>query len=247
MTTSHPSLPRGFAVFPRRLLVEQGAFAAMVWAGFSAFMLVLPVVVSFFRPIEVSGWSFSQSIVQWYTLAIGCYVGWQMFELHVTHGQSRRGFLKSAFIFVVIYSAIVAALCALTYLPEALIYNIAGWPQTVDDERLYQSALQLPIIFLQGWLVFGLYCAGGLFLGMAWYRSSLLGGLAIPFAVAVSWVAAVGMASDNGPLQFLVQEGVVPDTPQLWLAVLLHAVCVAIFFVVTWYFGRNAPIRHKAA
>lgn len=248
MTTSTAKkLPRGFDVFPRRLLVEQGLFAGMVWAGFSAFMLVLPIVVSWFRPIEVSGWSFGHAIAQWYVLAIGVYAGWQMFELHVTHGQSRRGYLKSAFIFMAMFSAIAAVLCAITFWPEALIYNAFDWPQAVDSDRLYDSPLQFPLVFLQGWLTFALYGAGGLFLGQAWYRNSTIGGLGILFAAAVSWVAAIGMASDNGPLQFLVHEGIVPREPEVWLAVPIHMACVAVLFAATWFCGRNVAIRKKAA
>ena len=239
--------PAGFSIFPRRLLTEQGIFAGMIGAGLSLLMLVIPVVVSFFRPIEVSGWVFSHSIVQWFVLAICCYVGWQVLELHVTHGQSRASFLKSAFVFVVLYSAIVALLCALTFYPEALIYNLAGWPQAVDGERLYDSPLQTHLVFLHGWLTFALWGAGGLMLGIAWYRSSLIGSLSIPFAFALSWVAGVGMASADGPLQFLVHQGLVPAEPDIRLATLLHVLCVAMFFVVTWYCGRDVPIRKKAA
>lgn len=247
MTTSTAKLPRGFALFPRRLLEELGIFTAMVWAGFSVFMLGLPFVVSWFRPIEISGWSFAQPIAQWYTLAMGCHVGWQMFELHVTHGQSRRGFLKSAFIFVVIFSAIVAALCAITFFPEAAIYNAMGWPQAMDIGRLYSSPLQFPQVFVQNWLIFCLYGAGGLFLGVAWYRNSTLGALGIPFSLALAAVAGLGLANTDGPLQFLVREGVVPSEPNAVLAVVLHAVCVAIFFAATWFCGRHMPIRKKAA
>ena len=43
MTTAQ-RLPKGFALFPKRLLVEQGLFAGMVWAGFSLVMLIIPIV-----------------------------------------------------------------------------------------------------------------------------------------------------------------------------------------------------------
>lgn len=245
MSAATTRLPPGFSVFPRRLLTEQGIFASMIWAGFSLVMLAIPIVVSFFRPIEVSGWVFGQSIAQWYVLTIGCYVGWQVLELHVTHGQSRASFLKSAFVFVVLFSAIVAALCAVTFYPEALIYNLLGWPQAVDGSRLYASPLDLPMVFLHGWLTFALWGAGGLFLGVAWYRSSLIGGLGIAFAFALSWVAGLGMASTDGPLQFLVREGVFPSEPNAWLATVFVSACVAVFFACTWLCGRDVPIRKK--
>ncbi|MBJ3783207.1 hypothetical protein [Devosia sediminis] len=246
MTTAQ-RLPKGFALFPKRLLVEQGLFAGMVWAGFSLVMLIIPVVVSFFRPIEVSGWGFGLGIAQWYVLAIGCYVGWQMFELHVMHGQSRRGFLKSAFIFTLLFSALVAALCVVTFLPEALIYGTAGWPQVLDDNRLYDGPFDFPMLFLHGWLTFALYGAGGLFFGVAFYRNSALATLCVPAVLAVSWIAGLGMASTDGPLQFLVREGVVPSEPNALLATVLHVLCVAVLFGGAWMFGRDAAIRKKAA
>ncbi len=247
MSAASQRIPAGYAVFPRRLLVEQGLFGTMLWAGFSLLMLIIPVVVSFFRPIEVSGWVFGQAIVQWYVLAIGCYVGWSVFELHVTHGQSRRGFLKSAFVFVVLFSGIVAALCAFTFLPEALIYNLAGWPQAVDEARLYEAPLEVHMVFLHGWLTFALYGAGGLFLAIAWYRSSLIGSLGIPFALLMAAVAGLGMASTEGPLQVLVREGVVPQEPDVLLAIVLHVLCVGALFTATWFCGRDVAIRTKAA
>ncbi|UYO01194.1 MAG: hypothetical protein KIT02_08345 [Devosia sp.] len=246
MTTVTARIPRGFAVFPKRLLAEQGLFTVMIWGAFSVLMLVIPVVVSFFRPIEVSGWVIGLGIVQWYVLAIGCYVGGQYLELHVAHGQSRRSYLKSAFIFVPLFAAMVAALCIVTFFPEALIYHLAGWPQAVDGSHLYDHPLEVHLVFLHYWLIFTLYGAGGLFLGVAWYRGAYIGSLAIPFAVALSLIASVGMANRDGPLQFLVQEGLVPTEPNAWLATALHLLCVAVLFAVTWLCGRNVAIKKKA-
>ena len=247
MTVTPMKRPRGFDIFPRRLLVEQGYLAAMVWLGFSLTMLVIPIVVSFFRPIEVSSWVFAQSIVQWYALAICVYVGWHQLELHVAHGRSRSSFLKSAFIFVTGFSALLALFCALTFYPETLLYNLMGWTQNMDGERLYDMPLQSHLVFLNAWLGIALWGAGGLFLGVAWYRSTIIGSLGIPFAFALSMVAGVGMASTDGPLQFLVHQGLVPQEPNLLLALALHLLCIAALFLATWYCGRDVPILKKAA
>lgn len=247
MSQSETRHPKGFDLLPRRLLVEQGIFAAMLWCGFALTMLAIPIVVSFFRPIEVSSWVFGQSIIQWYVLAIGCYVGWTVFELHVAHGQSRAGFIKSAFVFVLLYSAFIAVLYTVTFFPEALLYHLMGWTQGIDDARLYDSPLDVPMVFLNGWLSFALWGAGGLFLGLAWYRSSLLGSLGIGFALLLAGIAGLGMANLDGPLQFIVREGYVPSEPNAGLAFVLHVACVAVLFAASWYCGRDMSIRTKAA
>ncbi len=238
---------RYFPLFPRRLFVELTSFTVFCWAAFSLVMLIIPIGVSFVRPIELSGWGLVQQVVNWYVLVIGIHVGWGALEQYVTHGQSRRSFLQSAAVFVVVWPLAIAAMTAVTFFPEALIYRMAGWPQAVREIQLYDSVLNVPMVIIQHWLTLMLWTAGGVALGLGWYRGTLAGSLAILLAMTMGGVGNLSMSRVEGMLGVLVREAYLPQEPQLWLAVLTHVLCTAVLLGFSYVIGRDVPIRQKAA
>lgn len=236
---------RRFPIFPRRLFNEFVVFGALCWAGFALVMLLIPIGVSFVRPIEFSGWSMVQQVIAWFALFIGFHVGWGGVEQYVTHGQSRRTFLKSVAIFVFAWSAAMAALSAATYFPEALIYNIAGWPQQILGIAPYDNVLHTPLVFLDTWLTLALWTAGGFALGIGWYRGTLAGTVSILLCLLMAGLSGLSSAQDEGPLGFLVRESVLPQEPQLWLALVVHLACTAALLAFSWWAGRDVPIKKK--
>ena len=122
---------------PRRLLADQIFFAAVVWAGFTLFIFVLTFVVSLFREIDVSGWNLAGQPARWFGFAIGLYVGHTLFPLYVTHGGTRRGFMKQAMVFVLAYGVALGVLFTFTFPIEAGYYALMGWPQALHATELY--------------------------------------------------------------------------------------------------------------
>src|SRR5690606_4181048 len=138
--------------FPRQLLEDHVGLALLVWAGFTAFVLVVILTVAYVREIDVSFWDRAIEVVRWYALFIGVHIGWSVLPLHVTHGQTRREFMGQAAIFVPTFAAALALMVTVTFVAEAGLYRLAGWPQDVQPQQLYDSALELHLIFLQSWL-----------------------------------------------------------------------------------------------
>src|SRR5690606_17303862 len=119
--------------------------------------------------------------------------------LHVTHGQTRREFMGQAAIFVPTFAAALALMVTVTFVAEAGLYRLAGWPQDVQPQQLYDSALEPHLIFLQSWLLNALWTAGGVFIAAAWYRSGGLGSLAVILAIVLSGISGIALSDDWGP------------------------------------------------
>src|SRR5690606_17355600 len=178
---------------------DQVGFALLVWGGYAAFVVVLTLTVSYFRAIEVSGWDLAKGAVPWYVLFIGIYLGWSELPLNITHGRTRADFMRQVVVFVGIYAAAIAAMVTVTFVAEAGLYRVAGWPQEVAEGQFFDSALQLPLVLLQSWLTVALWTAGGFFIGAAWYRSEAIGGLAIAVAIVFAGIAGISVSGDWGP------------------------------------------------
>ena len=242
-TRRETTLPR----FPKRLLEEHIGLALLVWAGYATFVLLLILGVAAVREIEISGWDQAAEAVRWYALFIGVHIGWSVLPLHVTHGQTRREFLAQAAMFVPIFAAVVSLLVTVTFAGETALYRLAGWSQDVDARQLFGSARELHLIFLQSWLVTAMWTAGGVFLGVAWYRSDGLGSLAIGLSVLLAGISGITVGSDWGPFGSVYEWFTGDQEVSRSVAVGNHLALLALLLGLTWLAVRDVPIRNKAA
>jgi hypothetical protein len=243
-STTMPAATRREPLFPRRLFVEQAIFALMVWAGYSVFVFALTFVVSLFRPITISGWDLAGQPGVWFAFAIGCYLGWTVLRLYVTHGGTRRGFLIRSIGFVLVYGLLLTVLFMVTYWPEKGLYALTGWPHVPDDDGLYASLGDVPMVFLQWLLVFELWAIGGLFVSVAWYRGALLGSLSIVLGLVIISVSSFTIKQDIGPMGWvgLLLPGQTGPLP----ALVAHLIMFALLAGLTWLVVRNISIRGKS-
>lgn len=232
---------------PRFLLEEQIAFAALVWAGFVAFVAIATVVASNWVHVEVSVWDQASQAARWFALFIGVYVGSDYLQLHITHGHTRREFMRQAVVFVAIYAAGISLLVTVTFVLEAGLYVVAGWPREVQEGQLFDSASQLHLIFVQSWLLVGLWTAGGLLMSIAWYRDQGLGALLIPFAVFLAGISGIALSADWGPFGAVYERLFGEDSIGGPLAVLVHLGLIALVLGLTWLVVRDIPVRSKKA
>lgn len=239
-----PAATRREPLFPTRLFVEQSIFALMVWVGYAIFVFVLTFVVSLFRPIEISGWDIATQPAAWFAFAIGCYLGWTVLQLYVTHGGTRRGFVIQMLGFVALYALLLAALFTLTFWPEAGIYALTGWSHVPDDNGLYASVTDMPMVFLQALLVFEVWTIGGLFVSTAWYRSAVLGSLSIVLGLVVVSVSSFTIKEDVGPMSWVgfLLPGLTGPGP----AIVAHLIMFALFAGLTWLNVRTISIHGKS-
>lgn len=237
--------PRTEPAIPRRLIGEQAAFAAMVWAGFALFMFAVTFGVSLFRDIEVSGWNVAGQPARWFGFAIGIYVGYTLFPLYVTHGGTRKGFMAQTVSFVLAYGAVLGGLFTLTFPIEAGYYALMGWPQALHAPELYASPLDLPLVLVQWVLIMTLWVAGGVFMGGAWYRHQLFGSLAIIIGIVFVGISGVAIGSGDGPFEWAYRQIFASDRPGTLVAIIAHLVSIAILLGLIWAAFKDAPIRNR--
>jgi hypothetical protein len=246
-TLGTPAHSRREPIFSKRLFTEQATFALMAWAVGTLCVLALTFIVSFYRPIESSGWHIASQAVRWFAFAIGCYLGWTIFQLHVTHGGTRRGYLVKMITFTAAYAPLLAVLYTLSFWIEGLVYGLMGWVHGLDRQTLYQSASDLPMIFLESVLIFGLWLIGGLFIALMFYRNSILGSLSIAIGLILVTLSGYSMGNYQTPFDLEWIEWLRP-LPASWdRAVLFHVVMMAVTLGLAWLAVRQVPIRSKSA
>lgn len=231
-------------LFPKRALIDQTAFAAMVWAGFTLFMFVLTFAVSLVRDIEVSGWNLGGQPARWFLLVVGIYFGWAALHLYVAHGGTRKGFIKQLLVFSLPYCAALAALFAVSFFLEAGYYALMGWPQALHETQLYAHPLDWGLVFIQWLLIFGVWLWGGVLISAAWYRNAVLGALCIPLGLIAVSVSTYTISADFGPMSWVHQLIAVESGPVA--AIPAHLAMIAIFAGLSWLAIRDVPIRSRA-
>lgn len=244
--------------FPTRLLTDLSAFVLMVWAGAVATAFILVLGVSFWHDITASAWHIVGQPARWFLFALAVHIGWTEFELYVAHGRTRRAFMLETLQFLAVFAPLVSVLFALTFLIEAGYYGLMGWTQGIGaDETFYRSVFEVPLVVLQWTLTFGLWMAGGLFVGAMWYRSAVLGvaSLVIGIAFALISVAAIGevavsFGEQSNPISLVLHSlffvARQASTSGIWSVVLLHVVMIGGMAGLAWLALRRVSIRSKS-
>lgn len=244
MTASAPTrLRQSPSPVPTYLIKEQLELALLLWIGVTIVVGIVIEVVSFSREIEISGWDQATQIARWYVLFIGVHVGGSVLPLHVTHGQTRRDFMRQATIFVAVFAAGVSVLVTASFVLEAGLYRLADWPQAVESGQLYGSAMELHLVFVQSWLLTALWGAGGALIAAAWYRDAALGG----FAIVLAGVSGISMSSDWGPFGAIYEHLFGEDSIGGGVGVAIHLALIALVLGLMWQVVREIPIKNKQA
>src|SRR5690606_16805862 len=109
----------------------------------------------------------------------------------------------------------------------------------------YSSPLDLPMVLLQWVLIMTLWVAGGVFMGGAWYRHPLYGGLAIVIGILVVGISGVVIGSGDGPLEWAYRQMFTGDRPGAMVAIIAHLALIAILLGLTWAAFKDAPIHNR--
>jgi hypothetical protein len=237
---------RRFPHLPKRMIVDYSVFAAIVVGPALVGVMALTLIVSFFRPIEASGWDLSQQLANWFVFGTLVHVGTREFWLYVTHGQTRRNFFGEVSIFLVAFACVMAIFYAAGFWIEAPYYWVMGWPQTAHQPTLFTDVLVTHLVVLESWLTYLLWGAAGLFIGVAFYRNGLVGALAIGASLLAAQTATLAMGHDAGPVGALIRGGALPSEPNVVAAVLAHIACAAALMGLAWLVMRDAPIHSRA-
>ena len=226
----------------RLLLATHLPFLALVWVVFVAAVLVLTIGIAVRGDITRSVWDPAVTVVRWFALGYGLFLINRLLAVYVAHGRTRREFLSSVAVFVVVAGAAVAALLTLGFALEAVLYRAMDWPHRVATERLFDSPSQYPLIFVNYWAMLVIWTTIGLLLAAGFYRSGGWELVVLPLALIV--VVVTGFAIGFNGLPFVGATVAVADVP---LAATL-GLCLAGLLpgaALTWLLVRDIPIRPK--
>lgn len=224
---------------------EPGTLAMIVilWLGF--FLLVQLITAGFatFRPIDGSLWEPMTQLPRWLAFGAGFQLIGVYLRIHVAHGQTRRGFMRQASVYLVAFAAVLATLTMLGYLMELAIYRMAGWPQNFSRDYLFDSASHIgPILFTYG-LVYLVWTVAGALIAATFRRLYWYGLVVVaPFCLAtiVGIELAVG-ARYVAPLTLTD----IQFTSSVPLTLLLGIGGFAVSLAATWALVRTMPFRDE--
>jgi hypothetical protein len=228
----------------RLLLTTHLPFLLLCWAVFAAAVLVVTIGIDLRTTITQSVWDPAVTIVRWFALGYGVYFVYRMLPVYVAHGRTRHEFLRSMTVFVLVATAMVAALLTFGLALESVLYRVMDWPQRVPAERLFDSPGQYPLVFLTYWAMLVIWTTIGLLLGAGFYRSG--GSELVVIALGLAMVMVTGYAIGFNGLPFV---GAVVDVADVPPAQTL-ALCLAGLLpgaAATWALVRDIPIRNRTA
>jgi hypothetical protein len=226
----------------RLLFATHLPFLLLAYGVFVAAVLVLTFGIDLWGTVSRSVWDPAVSIVRWFALGYGLYFINRLLPVYVAHGRTRREFLRSVALFMVVAGAVVAALLTLGLALEGVLYRVMDWSHRVEPERLFDSPGQYPLVFLGYWAMLVIWMTIGLLLAAGFYRSG--GNELVVIVLALAIVVVTGHGVGFSGLPFVGAAVEVADVPLtatlgLCLAGLLPGA------MVTWALVRDIPIRSR--
>lgn len=236
--------PRTWQV-PRPLLKDFLGFTLLAWAGTVVAVLALTLGLAYFSDVPGSIWGYLSGAVRVYLAIIAGYLVFQFLPLYVTHGQTRRDFAIEALIVLLAQAGLATVLITVSYLLEAGLYLIAGWPLSLPEEHLFTSHGDVLLIVVEHALAFLVWTAVGAFVGAVIYRSREQGWIALLPAVALLSLASAVTGQSVGFITRIVELGAPGDAPSVGFAVVASIACLLVAAVLAWRVIRDAPIRNR--
>ena len=226
----------------RLLFATHLPFLLLCWVVFTAVVLVLTFAIDLRATIAWSVWDPAVSIVRWFALGYGVYFVNRMLPVYVAHGRTRREFLASIALFVLVAAAMVAALLTLGLALEGVLYRAMDWSQRVEAERLFDSPAQYPLVFASYWTLLVTWTTIGLLLAAGFYRSGGNELVVVVVALAMVVVTGYGIGFDGLPFMGAV-VGLAEVPPAGSLALCLAGLVPAA--ALLWALVRDMPIRAR--
>ena len=245
MTATTPDTDRW--VLARHRLRDDTLGVVLLWAGFAVFVFAMVFAIAIFRPIEVSGWETGSQIPRWFAGAVGIYLTAVYLPLYIAHGYTRRESARQLTVATVGTITVMAGLMTLGYAIERAIYAVAGWPQTLTQSHLYDTASNYPLVFLEFLLLFTVWTAAGAFAGAAIYRNPANGLFAIPVGIVMIGLAEAVLNPGFFELVTALAGwlGLAPDGVSVPAAIAITLGSLAVALPATWWLVRDLPLRNE--
>jgi hypothetical protein len=224
---------------------EAGSLAMVVilWLGFFLLVEVIAGVFSTYRTVDGSLWEPMTQLPRWFAFGNGLWLTGVYLRLHVAHGQTRRGFMRQASVYLVAFAALLATLTTLGYVMELAIYRMVGWPQSFSRDYLFDSTFQVAPILFTYWLVYLVWTVAGTLIAATYRRLHWYGLIVVaPFCLAI----IVGIELAVGARYFApLTLTDIQFTNSAPLALLLGIGGFAVSLAATWALVRNMPFRDE--
>lgn len=239
IATARPRIWR----FPRPIIEDHIALAAMLWAGFMVVTIGVAVGIAYFSDVTGSVLEPASNFVSVYVAFMVGYMVYQSVPMFIANGRTRRDTAIETVIFMVTFAAAVAFLMTAGYLIEYVIYGIAGWPRDISGNHLFASHTDVLAIFSESWLTCLVWAAAGGFVGAACYRYDAAGWLAlIPAGLLVS---LAGISSGPQLMGVVLRRLPSIETSSPLLFTVLTITSFVIALALTWPILRDLPIRNR--
>jgi hypothetical protein len=230
--------------FPSRLLASNMWFALMLWLGFFLFVTVITVIIAVSGNLTQSAWEQGIQLIRWYALFVGVTLVREFLPMYIAHGQTRRQFGAQAAVTIALFAPFLSVLLVAGYLLEAVLYNLAGWPQVLGRPHLFTEPTQVPLVFVE-YLVDSLtWIVAGAFMGSAFYRWRGGGLLTIPIGIGLIVLASSAVGTEMRLPFFRDSLSLdLPSSPATALGVALGIFLLGL--ALTWSIIRDVPLRNS--
>lgn len=229
--------------FPRLIIGDHVALAALLWLGFMVTVIGVAVGTAYFNEVTESVLGYASTFVPWYVAFMSGYIVYQYVPLSIAHGRIRRDCAVEAVVFMVVFAAAVALLMVASYLVEYVVYELADWPRDLAGTHLFSSHTDVLAIFWEYWLTFLVWASAGGFAGAAFYRYDAGGWLALIPAGAL--VSLAGMRSGPTFMGFIFRWLPSLETTSIAVFTVVAIAGFAIGLAITWPILRDVPIHKR--
>ncbi|MEU4620497.1 hypothetical protein AB0G04_11040 [Actinoplanes sp. NPDC023801] len=221
----------------RFLLSTHLPFLAIVLPAMYLLVGVIVAVAVLMRgPATVSGVDLSGQVLHWLAVGYG-YSAPGLLGTMLVHGRTRREFATQHPAFQLVTAVVLAALITGVYAVEAVLYRAAGWTQAMQPDRPFEAG-DYPMIFVANLSMLAIALLTGAFVGVALYRRTATGALALlPAAALLTYGGAA-----HGYFSLPFAQGAMQSGPAL-LAV--TAAAVVIGWALLWAYARDVPLGNK--
>lgn len=225
------------------LLTGHLAFAVLAWLVLVAGIAVVTTAIAIGAQPDRSVWHYvATQVPRWFALGLGVDAIVTYLRLHLSHGRTRKDFLRQLMPYLVVLPVGMAVLVSLGYLAERGVYALTGWSQNIPANVLFDSTANVPGMMAAFSLQLLPWTVAGALLGAAFMRSMSLGFLTIPVAFGMVALNELLMGVKSGPF---FREVVQVWRLELGTSLSLTVAAAVLGAAFIWGIVRDIPLRPR--
>lgn len=214
-------------------LILWGAYFLVVMGGAVTTAIIRSDAFKDTYDESISVWEWAFPLVRVIGFVVGLLLIGFYLRLHIAHGQTRRGFMSQATVYVVVCSAALAALTALGFELELALYRANDWSYSVIADQYAYGPTRFPGVFFKVWAEFAVWMVTGVLVAAGFRRFRMVG-LLLTIPLAVTMLALTADATNSGRLT---------PSPELHQILIWPALAsVVLSLTACWALTRRVPV-----